>query len=212
LMPYTQEIPKPLIQLGSKRAIDYLIEKYSEVANAFYINIGYIGDLLKFYLRGKYPKHTFHFIDEEEPKGTGTSFMKVFFDMDLERPIIFTFCDVLTQEDFPLDKDLLVVNNEQGVFGWYKNVLEDSEIKKNPKPKEQFKNGITGIGVVMHPRDMKRACLLNVDKKEVEFTLDILNEYHKTHPFATHPAQQLFEFGEIKPYEQTRNFFNEHHW
>jgi len=209
LMPYTQEIPKPLIKLGNLRAIDYLIEKYGLVANRFYINIGYIGDLLKFYLKGRYPQHEIIFIDDYNPEGTAESFMKAMQIVEPDHPLIFTFCDVLVFDGFELGKDLLVLNNEKGVYGTYKNLFVDGELVQNEHTESVFKNGVVGIGVIMHPRDIKTICKANYDKKKVEFTLDILGEYNKLHNFKPYYTEDLYEFGETKPYNKTRNFFNE---
>ena len=48
-------IPKALTSFGSRRAIDFLIDKYIAVANKFIIGTGYHADLLQTYIKGKYP-------------------------------------------------------------------------------------------------------------------------------------------------------------
>ena len=58
-------IPKALSKIGSKRAIDYIIERYSIVAHKFIIGVCYHSDLLKSYIKGNYSNLDIEFSEEK---------------------------------------------------------------------------------------------------------------------------------------------------
>ncbi len=72
LRPHTLLIPKALINVGEKKIIDYIMDIAIPLApEEIIFVIGYLGDVIKDYIKSSYPKVNASFIVQEKPQGLG---------------------------------------------------------------------------------------------------------------------------------------------
>ena len=71
LQPLTFFNPKPLLYIGEKRMIDYIMDSFKEIdVSEMIVVVGYKGRMIEDYLRGKY-KENFTFVYQEKQAGLG---------------------------------------------------------------------------------------------------------------------------------------------
>jgi dTDP-glucose pyrophosphorylase/CBS domain-containing protein len=103
LLPYTNVLPKPLIQLNHKPMIDYLIEyfvRYGVKQISFILN--YKMNLIKAYLTDSWDNLDIRLIEESEPLGSagGLGYCKQ--ELKDEDTVILMNCDTLINHDLSM--------------------------------------------------------------------------------------------------------------
>lgn len=74
LSPFTNILPKPLIPIKNKTALELIIENYTKQnQNNFYLSINYKSEIIKAYFKELKPKYKLNFIEEKKPLGTAGS-------------------------------------------------------------------------------------------------------------------------------------------
>lgn len=72
LRPHTYTQPKALIPLAGKTILSIIIDQLQEAGiNEFIFIVGYLGDKITDYVKGKYPTLTTHFVQQNERQGIG---------------------------------------------------------------------------------------------------------------------------------------------
>jgi len=72
LRPHTYTQPKALIPLAGKTVLSIIIDQLHEAGiNDFIFIVGYLGDKIQDYVKGKYPHLNCHFVYQNERNGTG---------------------------------------------------------------------------------------------------------------------------------------------
>jgi len=72
LRPHTHTYPKVLLTVGDKPIIGHILDDISKAGiKKVCMVIGYMGDKIKTYVAGKYPKLDVTFITQDEPRGLG---------------------------------------------------------------------------------------------------------------------------------------------
>src|SRR4051812_5360526 len=72
LRPHTYTQPKALIPLAGKTILSIIVDQLREAGITEYIFIvGYLGDKIRDYVRGKYPQLETHFVNQNERQGIG---------------------------------------------------------------------------------------------------------------------------------------------
>ncbi len=99
LLPYTSILPKPLIPVGEKPVLERIIEQFCKYGcREFYLVLNYRKNMIKAYFNEIDHTYKIHYIDEEEPLGTGGG---LFLLKDtLKSTFILSNCDILIREDF----------------------------------------------------------------------------------------------------------------
>ncbi len=69
--PLTLIKPKPLLKVANKTIIEYDLEAVKDIANEIIIVVGFKKNMLKKYIKKKYPKLKIKFIEQKEQLGTG---------------------------------------------------------------------------------------------------------------------------------------------
>lgn len=99
LYPYTKILPKPLIPIGEIPISEHIINQFlRQGCHAFYLVVNHKKNMIKAYYNEIEKECTIHFIDEDEPLGTGggLSLLKGI----IHETCILTNCDILIREDF----------------------------------------------------------------------------------------------------------------
>lgn len=101
LMPLTESTPKPLLNIGSKRIVEVIIEKLAAAGfSKFYISTFYHSEKIENYLgNGDRWNINIQYIKEEEPLGTGGA-LGLIPKKHKEKPILVINGDVLTNLNF----------------------------------------------------------------------------------------------------------------
>lgn len=145
----SEYIPKALVELGSSRVIDHIVNRYWNVAHKFVVGLGRHGDLLKAYLSGRYPKGFFSFSEEEEPKSNAWSLLYALDHVDSRYPTLVTFCDLIMVGNYQLTAENAIYycdEQTKGHFGTFRHSLKAGHIVKNAKPATLDKCGSGVLG------------------------------------------------------------------
>lgn len=119
LKPLTNVIPKPLVPIGDKTIIEYIMDKFEAVGcDEFYCSVNYKADILKYYLDNKQKKMSY--FQEPQPLGTAGS---LYLLKDKLKGVFFVInCDILVDVDFA---ELMKFHKESG------NVITMVSVVKN---------------------------------------------------------------------------------
>ncbi len=110
LDPFTKVLPKPLIPIGEKTILEYIIDKFLPYQiNHFYISIGHKAKIIRSYFEELSPDYKISFITETKPLGTVGALKKL--EGKVGRNIILTNCDIIIEANYA---DLVKHHNEQG--------------------------------------------------------------------------------------------------
>ncbi|HUE77347.1 MAG TPA: sugar phosphate nucleotidyltransferase [Longimicrobiales bacterium] len=118
LRPHTYETPKPLLHVGGRPVMSYILDDLKELGVSEIVFItGYLKEKIEAYIAEEYPGFTSHFVEQEVQDGTAgaVKLAQPFIDEDL----LIIFVDTLFDADLSLVKDL--PEGEAGVI-WAKEV------------------------------------------------------------------------------------------
>ncbi len=99
LAPFTSVLPKPLIPVGEKTAIEVILDSFVEHGvDDFYLSVNYKSKLIQAYFEELDPPYRLSYVHEDQPLGTGGGLHALIgrFDGDL----IVTNCDVIIKADY----------------------------------------------------------------------------------------------------------------
>ncbi len=145
LRPHTYTQPKALIPLAGKTILSIIVDQLREAGiHEFIFIIGYLGDKIQDYVKGKYPDITSHFVHQNERQGIGHAIMltrDIVQDDELFIVLGDSICeynvqDVISNEfsmvgvkrvDDPRDFGVAEINEE----GFVSKVVEKPQIPKS---------------------------------------------------------------------------------
>lgn len=192
-------IPKALVPLGNRRAIDWIIHRHQVVAEKFIIGTGRHGDLLESYVRANYSGLDIEFSHEDEPQNNAISTMLALDHADSRIPTIVTFCDllILSPQELTASCFAVVDGETKGVTGTFRHryapvfgIFED-----DPQPvSASDAPGVLGWFYFEDTRHLKQ---LTYDLADQDFTNDVLITWKVfgKHPIVPMPVTKVYEFG-----------------
>lgn len=198
-------IPKALTKLGNRRAIDYIIDKYSLVAHKFIISTVYHSDLLEHYIRGKYKNIEINFVKgtPEEFKNNAYSTAFCLDHANSRIGTILVFCDLLIiSNNRIVDDSVYYVNkNTKGKIGTFRHVLVDNKFIESSFPPydpndehSDDSNGIIGTFVFSNTPLLKSITYSNYDYLN-DLTDDIVKKYFEQILLTPVFCDTVYEFG-----------------
>ncbi len=99
LDPFTKILPKPLIPIGDKTILEFIIEKFlGYQANNFYISVNHKAKIIKSYFEELQPDYNLTFLDENKPLGTAGALKLL--EGKIDKEILLTNCDIIIEADY----------------------------------------------------------------------------------------------------------------
>lgn len=100
LLPLTKEVPKPMLEVGSKPMLETLVENFISAGfSKFYISVNYLQQAIETYFGdGSRWGVEISYLREQQPLGTGGALSLI--EETLKAPFITMNCDILTKMDF----------------------------------------------------------------------------------------------------------------
>lgn len=99
LAPFTQVLPKPLIPVGERTAIEVIMASFAECGvNDFYLSVNYKSRLIQAFFEERDLPYQLHYLHETQPLGTGGGLHAL--AGRLEGDVIVTNCDVIIRADY----------------------------------------------------------------------------------------------------------------
>lgn len=99
LLPFTRVLPKPLMPIKDKTAIEIIIDKFLEYGcREFYLSINYHANLIKAYFNDIKTEYSLKYIQEEKPLGTAGSLCLL--KNKITATFFLTNCDILIDADY----------------------------------------------------------------------------------------------------------------
>lgn len=99
LMPFTHVLPKPLIPVGDKTAIEVIMNSFAECGvDDFYVSVNYKSKLIQAYFEELKPDFKVRYLYEDKPLGTGGGLNVL--AGKLGGDLIVTNCDVIIKADY----------------------------------------------------------------------------------------------------------------
>jgi choline kinase len=210
LRPETDHIPKSLVELDKEgmKSIDYLIQKFQYISERLIITTAYCGDLLEYYIRGKYASLNPIFSREEvsDLRGPGKSFVLGLDYALSELPTIVMFCDYIVEDYIPVDENALGISKKPEfpyVIDKYPKgmpVIEEGIIKDlipNQNLEEERYGGFTGIAIFQDTLRLKSIAYTKAVEKnlDVAYDFDIVRNYIKEVKTVPIYVSKMYEFG-----------------
>lgn len=196
----SEYLPKALVSLGSRRAIDWIIHRHQIVAEKFIIGTGRHHDLLEAYVKGSYSGLDVEFSREDAPKNNAISTMLALDHADSRIPTIITFCDLLIFSPQTV-KDVACFavatgGGTKGTMGTFRHLFEEDTGIDQAAPKELAygQHGVLGWFYFPDTRQLKRMVYDLADK---DFTDDILIPWKVfgESPLEPYYASGVYDFG-----------------
>lgn len=99
LAPFTSVLPKPLIPIGEKTAIQVILDSFVKCGvDEFYISVNYKSKLIQAYFEELDPSYRINYIYEDEPLGTGGGLHTL--AGKFKGDLMVTNCDVIIKADY----------------------------------------------------------------------------------------------------------------
>jgi len=99
LMPYTSVLPKPLLPINQKPAINHIIERFMKHrTEKFFITLNYKSEILKTYLKDLGKINPLITIQEKKPLGTAGSLFLI--KDKIKNDFFLTNCDTIVEENY----------------------------------------------------------------------------------------------------------------
>jgi GTP:adenosylcobinamide-phosphate guanylyltransferase len=214
-------IPKALSQIGSKRAIDYIIEKYTNVAHKFIIGTCKHADLLETYIKGRFPNTPIEFSREDKLVNNFISTMYCLDHADTRYGTILLFCDLIVMSNSIIKDDTVLVASKytEGNVGSFRHTIKSQEDfnenapdnnRINKKEPILFKDlgdrlGILGYFIFGNTRDLK-AVAYGIDHT-YDVTGDLVNFYKILDPMKIEICDTVYEFGTENDLQEVRKLW-----
>lgn len=110
LYPYTKILPKPLIPVGETPIIELIIDNFHDYGcSDFTLIVNHKRNMIKSYFADTPKEYALHFVDEEEPLGTGGGLSLI--KDSMKETFFFTNCDTLINADYA---DVVQYHEKQG--------------------------------------------------------------------------------------------------
>lgn len=221
----TDFIPKPLVEIGGARGVDFAIQKYQYVADRIIIASGYSADLLENYVRGKYRSLNIACSREDVAhlRGPGWSLLYALDHASSKFPTIVTFCDYIVNDQISVDADAIVVcrpGGESAVLDTYKTVavIEEgvvTDLVLNQDRDNVKENGFTGIAI-FHDTVLLKAIVYGAAARDsgnaaLDYALDVVREYVTRVRTVAVSVSNLLEFGTKDTLTKTREHIHGDH-
>lgn len=100
LKPITNIIPKPLIPLGDKPVLEWIIDSFNEVGvKNFHLTVNYKQDMIRSYFANQpHRDYSINYFEENKPLGTAGSLHLL--KGKLKETFFVTNCDILIKDDY----------------------------------------------------------------------------------------------------------------
>jgi len=96
--PFTNVLPKPLIPIGNKTMIEYIIDEYRKYSvEDFYLTINYKGNLIEAYFNGIEKNYNITFLKEKDFLGTASSLKLL---SSVPETFIVSNCDIIVKANY----------------------------------------------------------------------------------------------------------------
>jgi len=100
LYPYTKILPKPLIPIGDIPIVEHIMNRFHQQHGIvqFFLVVNHKKNMIKAYFNEIEKNYKIHYVDEEQPLGTGggLSLLKG----KIDSTFILSNCDLIVEEDF----------------------------------------------------------------------------------------------------------------
>ena len=150
LKPFTEVLPKPLIPIGNKTALEHIIDNFFDKGfNNFFISVNFKSKLIKAYLEElkSEKKIKIKFIEEKKPLGTSGSLSLI--KKQINTDIFVINCDTILKVDFEeilnfhkIQKNYITVvaslKNIEVPYGVFQSKKNGDLIKIIEKPKKNY--------------------------------------------------------------------------
>ena len=111
MKPFTNVLPKPLIPVGNKTAVEVIIDEFRNFGlDIFFLTLNYKGEIIEAYFKTINKDYKIDFIWEEDFLGTAGS-LKFLEEKDIENDFIVSNCDIVIKANFKEILDFHKKNN-----------------------------------------------------------------------------------------------------
>lgn len=206
-------IPKALTKLGNKRAIDYIISRYMNVAYKFIIGTGYHADLLKSYVTANYHYLNIDY-DYHEPSDIRDNDWRPFAHCldtaSSKYGTIVVFCDLLPVSNFLINDNsvLIATKNTKGNVGTFRHSVSDNKIIKNSKPINihDDNNGVLGT-FIFGDTPVLKSITYGSYYNLIDITESVVSPYNDKVGISFEECNKVFEFGNMDDINRVRSIW-----
>jgi len=200
-------IPKPLTPVGTRRAIDWIIDRYSLVAGRIIVGTGYHADLLESYVKGRYHTLPIFFV-QQKPENLLTDGITAIYCMDqadCRMGTIITYCDMIVPGNVLIRPDSILVATPfmAGHVGTFRTtaVTDDKDTvisfnRHNPPIRITEKNDLGVMGqFICDDSPRLKALAYAAYSPKVDLTYDIIRPYSENVQMKADHCETAIDFG-----------------
>lgn len=160
LLPKTENVPKPMLQIGGKPILERIIERAVSIGvNQFVIAVHHLGDVIESHFGdGKWLGAEISYVKEEQPLGTAGCLRLL--DPVPEKPFLVTNGDVLTEVNYRRLLDFHIQNQAIGTmavqsFDWQNpyGVVKTEGIQITAYEEKPITSSLVNAGVYVLQRE-----------------------------------------------------------
>lgn len=207
LMPYTKDIPKPLLKIKNKTFLEIAINNFRKYGfKEFYISLFYKSEIIKkHFSKKKFKKLRFNYLEENKPLGTAGCLSLLEYDKMNDNIIVFNG-DIITDLNiknlikFHLDinSDLTVCAKEiSNPSDYGKIIYKDNKIQKIiEKPKNSY---FVNAGIYI----INKKLIRDIKIKKLSMTNFIERKIKEGHSVNIYPIYEYWlDIGKKKIFKQ----------
>lgn len=190
-------IPKALSVLGSRRAIDYIIDRYANIAHKIIIGTCKHADLLESYVKGRFPATNIQFNREDELQNNAISTLYCLDYADSRYGTLILFCDLIVVSNPEIRDDTILVAGEEtkGKVGTFRH-------------QDRFGRGILGHFCFGNTKLLKYKAYKAAFKGSLnDLTEDIVMQYSLVSGLETELCEYVYEFGNENDLKEVRRLW-----
>ena len=99
LDPFTKILPKPLIPIGEKAIIEFIMDKFNRFGvNEFYVTVNHKSRMIKAYFEDINTAYRVNYVEEEKPLGTAGSLK--YLEGKVTSDVLVSNCDIIIDTDY----------------------------------------------------------------------------------------------------------------
>lgn len=192
-------IPKALSQIGNKRAIDYIIERYMNIAHKIIIGTCKHADLLESYVKGRFPRLNIEFSREDELKNNAVSTVYCLDHADSRHGTIVLFCDLIVVSNPVIKDDVILVAGDEtkGKIGTFRHT-------------DRYGRGILGHFCFGNTPVLKAESYEMFAHRGIkDLTDDVVKRYSLRVNLDTELCEKVYEFGNENDLQEVRKLWEE---
>jgi bifunctional UDP-N-acetylglucosamine pyrophosphorylase/glucosamine-1-phosphate N-acetyltransferase len=207
LRPYTESIPKPLLEVQGRPILDWILAALPDSVERIVVVVNYLAEQIEAYLKQQqYFKH-WSTVHQEVPRGTGDAFRSCFSKLIGNKYLVMNADDLFAAADLKLlcekDAALLVHPVDKPRQFGIAFPKPDGTLEKLVEKPDLHGTCLANVGVYLFPEKVKQLELKLSPRNEYEIT-DYVTQLAEVGTVHLVPARFWLPIGTVEAWEHAQ--------